>query len=188
MIGLLKQARGQAGANGELEQKAPEQSPEPQMQGQAVPQGDMPEQELDPDSHPEMARMKQFMDQALYESGGADHIARALQAAPNKATALGQMAYQIFSTVDEKSEGAIPDELLDAAMSYILTEVADIATTAQVEFTPEDVVVAKRMMIENMAVELGLDADELVDALGAVDPADVAQFAMSEDANVLGAA
>jgi len=179
----LKQARGQVGHQDDLEPAMPEQ--DMPMPAQSAPQmgadpmmDEMSEEDIDPDSHPEMQKVDQFLADALYQQGGADHIAAALESAPEKASALGQLSYQIFSTIDEKSEGSIPDELLDAVMSRVLTEVAEIATSKQVELSPDDIVVAKRMMIENMAVELGLDSDELVEAISGVNPSDVSQFAM----------
>ena len=119
-----------------------------QMPAEQMPMGEMAEGEgQDPDTDPGYQQAMAFSMEALYGKEAAKNVAKSLQTGGNPVDALANTAYEIVSIVDERTDGAIPDELLVLFASRILEEVAEIAEAAGVEMRPSDVALALKQMI-----------------------------------------
>lgn len=119
---------------------------------------------------PNYSAALKFAMQALYSNGAAEGIADSLRKAEDLVQALAFTTYEIVSITDERTEGAIPDELLVLFATKILEEVADIAEAAQIQVRPSDVALALKQMILRYLGEQGVDATQLQQAMDQVDP------------------
>lgn len=136
---------------------AEQESPE---QGSAEPSED----------DPGYTQAVEFAMQALYQNKAAKDIAAALKNAGNKVDAMANTAYEIVSIVDERTEGAIPDELIAAFATFVLEEVAEIADAAGLDVQPSDVALALKQMILRFLGEQGVDTTQLQKAMDQVNP------------------
>lgn len=107
----------------------------------------------------------------LYQDGAAKDVATQLKAAGDKVSGLSDVAYEITSVVDERTQGAIPDELLVAFAMKVLEEVVEIADAAGLDPQPEEVAQAFQQMILRYLNENGVDTAQLQQAMSQVDPA-----------------
>lgn len=129
-----------------------------------------PEEGMDPESNEGFAKATQFAMEALYANKAANDIAKALRTAPDKVEAMANTAYEIISITDEKTDGAVPDELLAAFATFVLEEVAEIAEAAGLEVKPSEVALALKQMILRFLGEQGVDTTQLQQAMDQVDP------------------
>ena len=162
MAGLLKQPRGpqpgQMSPGAMPPEQAPPESPE-QMP---------PEQPEADESDPNFQAAIKLAMQALYEKGAADNVSAVIKQSPDIVEALSSTAYEMTSVVDEKTQGAVPDELLVLLASRILEEVADIAVASGAEVTPKIVAGAFKVMILRYMGDQGHDTRELQAAMDAL--------------------
>lgn len=169
MQGLIKQ------------QMAPEQEAMPAEQMPPEPMGEMEEGEgPDPDTDPGYTTALRFAMQALYENGAANGVAQSLRTARDPVDGLANTAYDIVSIVDERTEGAVPDELFALLGTKILEEVADIGEAAGVKYKPSDIALALKTMILRYLGEQGMDTTQLQQAMDQVDPEEFNRMAMAE--------
>ncbi len=137
-------------------------------QAQQAPQAQEPEAD---ESNPAFVQALEFAMKALYEGGAAKQMAQGLRMqANNVPDALAHAAYEAVSIVDERTEGAVPDELLVLLASRVLEEVAEIADAAGLEVKPSDVALALKQMILRFLGEQGADTTQLQQAMDSVDP------------------
>jgi hypothetical protein len=174
MAGLIQQ-----------QMQPPEQMAQPDQMAEAgLPMGDqmapgMESDEGPDDNDPAFQAALKFAMQALYESEAAYGVADALQAAPG-AEGLANVAYEMTATVDERTDGQVPDELIVPLGMKILQEVTDIAIAAGIEIQPADVAEAFKQMILRFLSEQGLDVTELEQAMNQVDPQEFNKLAQQE--------
>lgn len=128
-----------------------------------------PETEAD-ESHPAFAAAMQMVQEVLYGKKSAMDVAKGLKAGGNPVEALANTAYEIVSIVDERTDGAIPDELLALFAARVLEEVCEIGEAAGIEVTGAVAAEAMREMILRYAGEQGQDTTELQAAMMKVDP------------------
>lgn len=126
--------------------------------------------EPNPDTDPGYNQAVQFAMETMYGQKAAKQIAQSLKAAPDKVDAMANTAYEIVSIVDERTEGAIPDELVAAFATFVLEEVAEIADAAGLDVQPSDVALALKQMILRFLGEQGVDTTQLQQAMDQVDP------------------
>ncbi len=159
------------------------------MQPAPAPQAPMPEApmpqnqqgaDVDPDSDPNYVNALKFAMQALYENGAAENVAVSLKGSKDPVEALANTAYEITSIVDERTEGAVPDELFALLATRILQEVADIAQAAGVKLRAADVALALKDMILRYLGEQGMDTTQLQQAMDQVDPSEFDRMAEQE--------
>jgi hypothetical protein len=159
------------------------------MQPAPAPQAPMPEApmpqnqqggEVDPDSDPNYVTALKFAMQALYENGAAEKVAVSLKGAKDPVEALANTAYEMTSIVDERTEGAVPDELFALLATRILQEVADIAQAAGIKMRASDVALALKEMILRYMGEQGMDTSQLQQAMDQVDPSEFDRMAEQE--------
>ena len=142
-----------------------------QMPAEQMPMGEMEEGEgPDPDSDPGYQQAMAFSMEALYGQEAAKNVAKSLKTGGDPSEALANTAYEIVSIVDERTEGAIPDELLVLFASNILEEVAEIGEAAGMQYRPSDVALALKQMILRFLGEQGVDTTQLQQAMDQVDP------------------
>lgn len=154
---------------GLIEQGMQPQAPEQEQ----MPAGQMPAGgEVDPDNDPNYVMALKFAMQALYESGAAENVAKSLKGAKDPVEGLADTAYEITSIVDERTDGAVPDELFALLATRILQEVADIAQAAGIQLRPADVALALKQMILRYLGEQGVDTTQLQQAMDQVDPSE----------------
>ena len=141
--------------------------------------GEQQEQEMSEDDPGYTAAMA-FAMEALYKNEAAVDIAKSMRGAPNTPDALANAAYEIVSITDEKTEGAIPDELLALFATRILEEVAEIAEAAGIPVKPSDVALALKQMILRFLGEQGVDTTQLQQAMDQVNPEEFNQMDQEE--------
>lgn len=112
-----------------------------------------------------------FVKTALYENGAAKDVALALKSG-ERMDSLAEQAYKIVEIVDERTDGAVPDEQIALLAAEILEDVADIGEAAGIDYTPQEIAGAMRLMIVRFLQEQGLDTRELEAAMDQVDPAE----------------
>ena len=156
MAGLLKQPRVMP-----PEQPAGMTPQDPGL----MQQPDQPEAD---ENDPAFQDAMKFAMQALYQQGAADNVSAVLKQSPDIVEALSNTAYEMTSIVDEKTQGAVPDELLVLLASRVLEEVADIAVASGVEVTPKIVAEAFKVMILRYVGDQGHDTRQLQAAMDAV--------------------
>lgn len=132
----------------------------------------------DPDTDPGYNQAMEFAMEAMYGQGAAKEMAKSLKAGGSPVDAMANTAYEIVSIVDERTDGAIPDELLVLFASRILEEVAEIADAAGIQFQPSDVALALKQMILRFLGEQGVDTTQLQQAMDEVNPDDFNQAAV----------
>lgn len=154
MEGLIKQ------------QMAPQPEPTPTSPSPEIEDDEGP----DPDTDPNYTVALKFAMQALYENGAAEGVAKSLQSAQDPIEGLANTAYDITGIVDERTDGAVPDELFALLATKILGEVVDIGEAAGVKYKPSDIALALKTMILRYLGEQGMDTTQLQQAMDQVDP------------------
>lgn len=161
MAGLIEQG---------MQPQAAPQPPAPQQE--QVPAGQVAGDEVDPDSDPNYVMALKFAMQALYENGAAENVAKSLRGSRDPVEGLADTAYEITSIVEERTNGAVPDELFALLATRILQEVADIAQAAGIQLRPADIALALKQMILRYLGEQGVDTSQLQQAMDQVDPSE----------------
>lgn len=160
------------------DQMQPKQTPPPQ-QAQQPPQGEpMQEPEMqqpgmddEPDeTNPAFQAAVQLGNDALYKEGAADDINEQLVSAEDPVSAIADIAYEITSIADERTDGQVPDELLIMLATVMLNEVGDIAVASGIQLTSADIAQAMKQMILRFVGEMGHDTTELQAAMDAIPP------------------
>lgn len=186
MAGLIQQQMAASQGN-EMNEQEPVEGSGPdgsamheRMEGEAPEANDTSGPSADSD--PGYQQAMEFAMEAMYGQGAAKDMAKSLKAGGDPVDAMANTAYEIVSIVDERTEGAIPDELLVLFASRILEEVAEIADAAGVQFRPSDIALALKQMILRFLGEQGVDTSQLQQAMDQVNPEDFNQAAMQDEA------
>jgi hypothetical protein len=141
-------------------------------QAQAMPGNQMESDGESDESDPAFQAALKFAMDALYSNGAAEQIAQQLKGAQDMASTIADVAYNIVSMTDERTQGAVPDELLALFAISILKEVADIAEAAGIAIKSSDLAVALKTMILRYLGENGADTTQLQAAMDQVNPED----------------
>ena len=172
MAGLIQQQMGGAPA-------APQQGalmPEDPMAGMPMEEegegGPVPGED-----NPVFQQALTFAYEALYQQEAAKDVAQSLKAAPSLSDGMADVAYNITSIIDERTDGEVPDELLVPLAMQVLEEVGEIAQAAGLDPQPEDIATAFKTMILRYLGEQGVDTTQLQQAMDQVDPAAFRQAA-----------
>ena len=157
---------------------APDQqaAPGPEMQA-PMPAQQEPEKD---ESDPNYQAALEFAMTALYSEKAAKDIAKALRTSRDPVEALSTISYEIMSIIDERTDGAVPDELLALLATNILEEVASIAEAAKIPVKSSDIAVALKQMILRFLGEQGVDTTQLQQAMDQVDPEEFNRMAEQE--------
>lgn len=147
-----------------------EMAPEQSAQMAGAPEMEDAEGGPDPDSDPNYRTALKFAMQALYENGAAEGVAKSLSSARDPVEGLANTAYDITGIVEERTDGAVPDELFALLATNILEEVADIGEAAGVDYKPADIALALKQMILRYLGEQGMDTTQLQQAMDQVNP------------------
>ena len=132
------------------------------------------------ESDPNYQAALEFAMKALYSEKAAKDIAKALRTSKDPSEALGTIAYEIMSIIDERTQGAVPDELLALLATKILEEVASIAEAANIPVKPSDLALALKQMILRFLGEQGVDTTQLQQAMDKVNPEEFNRMAAQE--------
>ena len=146
----------------------------PAAQEEQMPAGQMGEEAEGPDpdeNNPAFQAAIAYAMEVLYDKGAAKDIAKQLKAAPSPVDGASDIAYEVVSVVDERTDGAVPDELIILLGMKILEEVVEIADAAGLEMAPVDVADAFKKMLLRYLGEQGMDTTQLEQAMNSVDPA-----------------
>lgn len=184
--GLLKKPR-------EMQQGAPQQGMPQPMEDPAMQGGPMPPGGGDPmmaddaggeadESHPAFQAAVEFAKTALYQEGAADQVHEVLVKSPDPVEELANIAYEMTSIADEKTEGGVPDELLVLLAGTMLEEVAGIAEASGIQLQPSDIAGALKNMILRWVGEQGHDTRQLQEAMDRVSPEEINRLAAEEGA------
>lgn len=178
MAGLIQQEmQGAAGAPAPGAAAPGQQMPDDE-QMEAQTGADVGEDEgAEDENNPVFQQALTFAYEALYKNGAAKGVAQQLKSAPNLADGMADVAYNITSIIDEKTNGDVPDELLVPLAMNVLEEVGEIAEAAGMKPQPEDVAVAFKTMILRYLGEQGVDTTQLQQAMDQVDPSQFRQAA-----------
>lgn len=129
------------------------------------------------ENNPEFLRALKFAMRVLYEQKAAGDVAKQLRLAKDKADALSNIAYDITSTVDERTEGKVPRQLLGLLAMAILKEVIDIGQAAKMNITSQDAASAFKNMLLRYLGENGVDTSQLQKGMDKIDPSVFSQGA-----------
>jgi hypothetical protein len=138
-----------------------------------APEAEMPapEAEEGPDeNNPAFVQAMKFALSVLYKEGAAKHVAEQLRTAKDKVDALADVAYEITRVVDERTQGAVPRELIGLLAMAILNEVMDIGEAAKMGIAPADAAGAFKQMILRYLGENGVDTSQLQQGMDKIDP------------------
>lgn len=160
-------------------QMAPTQEPMPQQA--SAPQ---PDEQGDPEDNPAFGQAMAYVMEVLYSKDAAANVAKSLRGQKDLVEALANTAYEITSIVDERTEGAVPDELFALLATRILQEVADIGEAAGMQIKPSDVALALKQMILRYLGEQGMDTTQLQQAMDQVNPEEFNRMAAEQEAPV----
>lgn len=153
------------------EQMGGEADPAIQEQMPAGAEPEMEEEESGADeSDPNFQQALNFAMEALYSKGAAKDVAKSLKAAPSPIEGVANVAYDVTSIVDERTDGAVPDELLMLLGMRVLEEVVDIADAAGLQMSPVDIAGAFKQMTLRYLGEQGMDTSQLEQAMNNIDP------------------
>lgn len=166
MAGLIQQQMG--GAPAAQGAPAPEEDKAMPMAGAEAEEAEGPEQGED---NPVFQQALTYAYEVLYKGEAAKDVAKQLKAAPSVAEGMADVAYNITSIIDEKTDGQVPDELLVPLAMNVLQEVGEIAEAANMNPQPEDIAGAFKTMILRYLGEQGVDTAQLQQAMDQVDPA-----------------
>jgi hypothetical protein len=122
------------------------------------------------ENNPAFVQALKFAMSVLYEQDAADDVAKQLKAGQDKVEALSNIAYDLTTTVDEKTEGKVPDELIALLAMAILKEVIDIAEALKMGITPKDAADAFKQMLLRYLGENGVDTSQLQQSMDKIDP------------------
>ena len=174
MAGLIQQnmAPDQQAAPGPGMQAAPGPEMQAPMPAQQEPEKD--------ESDPNYQAALEFAMTALYSEKAAKDIAKALRTSRDPVEALSTISYEIMSIIDERTDGAVPDELLALLATNILEEVASIAEAAKIPIKPSELALALKQMILRFLGEQGVDTTQLQQAMDQVDPEEFNRMAEQE--------
>lgn len=111
--------------------------------------------------------------QALYRSGAAENVAKAISGSRNPVEALANTAYEMVTVVDDRTQGQVPDELMVSLAAEVLGEVADIASAAGVKVGGAEIAGAMQQMLLRYVTEQGMDPSQLQAAMQQVNPAEI---------------
>jgi hypothetical protein len=177
MAGLIQKEMG-----GSVNDEANEQESAGGIGPNGLPQGglmgdEQPEANAPKETDPIFQQAMSFAYDALYSKEAAKDVANQLEASSNVADAMADIAYNITSIIDEKTDGQVPDELLVPLAMNVLEEVGEIAEAAGIEPTPEDIATAFKTMILRYLGEQGIDTTQLQQAMDQVDPSEFRKVA-----------
>lgn len=176
MAGLIQQQMPGAPAQDPMAEDAAMQD---QVMG--MPGSEEMDEEGGPDeSNPVFQQALGLAYEALYAKEAAIDVAKTLRAGGSLPDAMADVAYNITSIIDERTDGQVPDELLIPLAMSVLEEVAEIADAANLNPQPEDVATAFKTMILRYLAEQGLDTTELQAAMDQVDPSEFRRMAQAE--------
>jgi hypothetical protein len=122
------------------------------------------------EDNPDFVRAMKYAMTVLYEQNAAKDIANQLHAGKDVVDSLANIAYEITSTVDERTEGKVPRELIGLLAMAILKEVLDIAEASRIPVKPLDAANAFKTMLLRYLGENGVDTSQLQQAMDQVDP------------------
>lgn len=120
--------------------------------------------------NPEFAQALKFAMSVLYKEGAAENVAKQLRSAKDKVDGLADIAYEITRVVDERTNGAVPREMLGLLAMAILKEVMDIGEAAKMGITPADAAGAFKQMLLRFLGENGADTSQMQQAMDKIDP------------------
>lgn len=122
------------------------------------------------EDNPYFVQAMKYALQVLYEQGAAKDVAEQIRAGQDKVDTMANVAYEITTTVDERTDGKVPRELIALLAMAILKEVIDIAKAAKVDSSPLDAANAFKMMLLRYLGENGVETSKLQQAMDQVDP------------------
>lgn len=175
MAGLIQQQMQGGSAEDEQNEQEPIEGkgPDGSMQHESM-EGEKPEpndmSDADEESDPAFQQALTFAYEVLYKGDAAKDVAKQLKNAPTTEQGLADIAYNVTSIIDEKTQGKVPNELIAVLGMRILEEVTEIAEAAGVKPTPEDIAGAFKDMILRFLGEQGVDTSQLQQAMDQVDP------------------
>jgi hypothetical protein len=169
MAGLIQQQMGGApqGPGGDSPMQAPEEEMMMAEAGEEVV-----EDEEQAEDNPMFQQALTYAYEALYAQEAAKDVAKQLKSAPSLADGMSDVAYNITSIIDERTDGQVPDEMLVPLAMNVLEEVGEIADAAGMDPQPEDVATAFKTMILRYLGEQGVDTTQLQQAMDQVNPSE----------------
>ena len=176
MVGLIKQQMMGGSQGDEQNEQEPVEGPGPDGSAKhEAAEGEGPEPSEQQgggadENNPAFKQAIQFAMKVLYEQQAAKDISKSLKSAPNAAQGMANVAYDITSMVDDRTKGAVPDELLTLLGMKILEEVADIAEASGLHPSNQDVAESFKLMLLRFLKENGVDTTQLEQAMDQVDP------------------
>jgi hypothetical protein len=174
MAGLINKQMAGGSAN-EMNEQEPVEGMGPDgsaqhegMEGEAPEQGDT--SGAPDENNPAFVAAVKLAMQALYEKGAAQDVAKQIRAAQDPVQGLSDIAYEMTSVVDEKTQGKVPDELIMMLAIKVLSEIGDIAEASGIKVTASEISAAFKDMLLRFLGENGMDTSQLQQAMDQIDP------------------
>jgi hypothetical protein len=141
-----------------------EMNPEEQMPNEAQ-EGPEPDE-----NNPAFVAATKLAMEALYQKGAAQDVAKQIRATQDPVQGMADIAYEMTSVIDERTQGEVPDELMMLLAIKVLTEVGDIAEAAGIQVTAAEISGAFKTMLLRFLGENGMDTSQLDQAMSQIDP------------------
>jgi hypothetical protein len=174
MAGLINKQMAGGSAN-EMNEQEPVEGMGPDgsaqhegMEGEAPEQGDT--SGAPDENNPAFVAATKLAMEALYQKGAAQDVAKQIRAAQDPVQGMADIAYEMTSVIDERTQGEVPDELIMLLSIKVLTEVGDIAEAAGIQVTAAEISGAFKTMLLRFLGENGMDTTQLDQAMSQIDP------------------
>jgi len=138
------------------------------MEGEAPEQGDT--SGTPDENNPAFVAATKLAMEALYQKGAAQDVAKQIRATQDPVQGMADIAYEMTSVIDERTQGEVPDELMMLLAIKVLTEVGDIAEAAGIQVTAAEISGAFKTMLLRFLGENGMDTTQLDQAMSQIDP------------------
>jgi hypothetical protein len=139
--------------------------PQPAAPAQQAQRPDTDDSGAPDTNNPAYQQALSLLHDVLYKQDAAKQVAQSLRNGPDGAAALADTAYQMVVTIDDKTRGNVPDELLIALAAEVLGEVADIAKAAGIKVDGKMIGEAMKQMLLRYMRENGVDTGEVEQAM-----------------------
>lgn len=157
-MGLLDQAQQPQAQQAQPPQ--PQQAQPEQMPPEQAPQEQ--EQPATPENDQALQQAKEFVGAVLYSNKGADQVAK-LAEADAPMDMLANLAYELASKADEKTDGNVADEDLVELAMFAMTEIGEVAEAAGATLKPSDIAQALNTMMVRFLKENGVPEEQVAE-------------------------
>lgn len=153
----------------------PTQGGPPQGQQPTEDEGPIQDSEATPEEQQEFDKAMVAVGRILYKAGLIEKFALQIKESNDPAGTLADLTSTVVKTVDEKSQGMIPETMLVPVATDTLGMLAEGAIAAGAKLNGTDVAKAAQYLIENFMQEFGASEEEVSQMRSMIDTNSVGQ-------------